>query len=267
MRNHPALLFPAFQMQLALQEHILGRRFWEKCAEKRVKLANGKQVGFDVASELNIRHKGKIFASSATISPSESPEEEEARKNNEEVAKILQSATGTLHHRRVQRIRSQSKMQEYVVYSPKNDVSEPEKQATNKDKLSQSTEINAQYNRSNATNSNVPTLAVSSINNGKTRNGNNDSNPKQVSRAVSPIPSRNVSRSNSPMVSPRPRSQAEAQLYDHFLTPSHLLPSVQAQFRVQHELENHQDNLHHRHDPQHHTHVKDKTDNKKTRSK
>lgn len=44
VRTHQALLFPAFQMQLALQRKILGVRFWERNAERRLKFSNGKYI-------------------------------------------------------------------------------------------------------------------------------------------------------------------------------------------------------------------------------
>ena len=44
VRTHQALLFPAFQMQLALQRKVLGVRFWENNANKRLKFSNGKYI-------------------------------------------------------------------------------------------------------------------------------------------------------------------------------------------------------------------------------
>lgn len=44
VKTHQALLFPAFQMQLALQRRILGVRFWERNANKRLKFSNGKYI-------------------------------------------------------------------------------------------------------------------------------------------------------------------------------------------------------------------------------
>lgn len=43
-KTHQALLFPAFQMQLALQRRFLGQRFWARNAEKRLKFSNGKYI-------------------------------------------------------------------------------------------------------------------------------------------------------------------------------------------------------------------------------
>jgi hypothetical protein len=44
VKTHQALLFPAFQMQLALRRKILGVRFWERNAQKRIKFSNGKYI-------------------------------------------------------------------------------------------------------------------------------------------------------------------------------------------------------------------------------
>lgn len=37
-RQHQALLFPAFNMQTALQTRILGCRFWSELAKKRIEI-------------------------------------------------------------------------------------------------------------------------------------------------------------------------------------------------------------------------------------
>ena len=43
-RYHNAMLFPAFQLQLKLQETVMGRSFWEKCTNRRVELSKGTYV-------------------------------------------------------------------------------------------------------------------------------------------------------------------------------------------------------------------------------
>jgi hypothetical protein len=40
-RTHQQMLFPAFQMQLKLQDKVMGRKFWEKCTNKRVEWTHG----------------------------------------------------------------------------------------------------------------------------------------------------------------------------------------------------------------------------------
>ncbi len=37
-RDHSLLLYPAFQLQLALQLKVVGLSFWEKCANRRIML-------------------------------------------------------------------------------------------------------------------------------------------------------------------------------------------------------------------------------------
>lgn len=59
--KHPALLFPAFQLQLTLQTKIIGRRFWEgleakKAAiQKKVRKSRGGGEGAVDAEEVNFR--------------------------------------------------------------------------------------------------------------------------------------------------------------------------------------------------------------------
>jgi hypothetical protein len=43
-RTHHALLFPAFQMQSALQAKVLGVSFWENHANRRIEISKGKFV-------------------------------------------------------------------------------------------------------------------------------------------------------------------------------------------------------------------------------
>eukprot|EP01032_Pedospumella_encystans_P011241 gene11241-13081_t len=44
VKTHQALLFPAFQMQLALQRKFLGTAFWESNANRRMEICNGKYI-------------------------------------------------------------------------------------------------------------------------------------------------------------------------------------------------------------------------------
>ena len=66
--NHPALLFPAFQMQLALRQHILGVQFWNRCAEKRLMLVDGRRVALGDLSELNIHESAYLEVLDASFS-------------------------------------------------------------------------------------------------------------------------------------------------------------------------------------------------------
>jgi hypothetical protein len=51
-RRHQHMLFPAFQMQLKLQERIMGSKFWEKCTERRVEWSKGKYISIAQLMEL-----------------------------------------------------------------------------------------------------------------------------------------------------------------------------------------------------------------------
>jgi hypothetical protein len=42
VKTHEEMLFPAFQMQLKIQEKVFGRRFWERCSSRRVEICKGK---------------------------------------------------------------------------------------------------------------------------------------------------------------------------------------------------------------------------------
>jgi hypothetical protein len=41
-RRHPALLFPAFELQRVFRKHCLGETFWKKLTQKRIDLSNGQ---------------------------------------------------------------------------------------------------------------------------------------------------------------------------------------------------------------------------------
>lgn len=41
-RRHPALLFPAFELQRVFQKHCLGEAFWKKLTQKRIDLSDGR---------------------------------------------------------------------------------------------------------------------------------------------------------------------------------------------------------------------------------
>lgn len=63
-KTHQALLFPAFQMQLALQQKILGVRFWERNARKRLKFSNGKYISVGNFILYNVDTKKKTLLAS-----------------------------------------------------------------------------------------------------------------------------------------------------------------------------------------------------------
>ena len=47
IKTHQAMLFPAFQMQLALQRRFLGVSYWESNADKRIQLSKGKYISVE----------------------------------------------------------------------------------------------------------------------------------------------------------------------------------------------------------------------------
>jgi hypothetical protein len=44
VKKHPAILFPAFDVQRKMQDHTLGVTFWTKLADKRLRLSSGQYV-------------------------------------------------------------------------------------------------------------------------------------------------------------------------------------------------------------------------------
>lgn len=55
-KRHPALLFPAFEMQRVLQKHCLGAKFWKRITQKRIELSDGKFLSVGEIIEL-INHE------------------------------------------------------------------------------------------------------------------------------------------------------------------------------------------------------------------
>ncbi len=54
MKKHPALLFPAFDMQRKLQKHTLGQGFWRRLADKRLKLSSGQFIPIKKFMEMHL---------------------------------------------------------------------------------------------------------------------------------------------------------------------------------------------------------------------
>jgi hypothetical protein len=54
VKKHPALLFPAFEMQSKMQKHTLGFAFWKRLADKRLKLSSGQYVPIKKFMELHL---------------------------------------------------------------------------------------------------------------------------------------------------------------------------------------------------------------------
>jgi hypothetical protein len=56
-RHHPALMYPAFELQQALQQNILGQQFWEICSKNR-RAEKAKKLKIN---EYNRKYKQRIF--------------------------------------------------------------------------------------------------------------------------------------------------------------------------------------------------------------
>lgn len=91
VKTHHALLFPAFQMQLYLQKRVLGRRFWEQNADRRIKISRGVYIPISKFLELNV-DKRLLEKTKETI-------EAKSQKMDIRAQKLL-SETGTSAKRR-----------------------------------------------------------------------------------------------------------------------------------------------------------------------
>jgi hypothetical protein len=87
IRDHHSLLFPAFQMQLALKKGILGVNFWESCAQRRVQLSKKKYVTIKQIIELQALENQKDKMKHVQV-----------RTNS---GKIALTSLGTAHNRRL----------------------------------------------------------------------------------------------------------------------------------------------------------------------
>eukprot|EP01039_Chlorochromonas_danica_P004455 gene4455-4880_t len=56
-KSHQELLFPAFQMQLKIQENVFGRRFWERCSNRRIQLSNHRYVSIVEIMQMHVQPK------------------------------------------------------------------------------------------------------------------------------------------------------------------------------------------------------------------
>jgi hypothetical protein len=54
VKKHPALLFPAFEMQRKMQKHTLGVSYWRRLADKRLKLSSGQFVPIKKFMEMHL---------------------------------------------------------------------------------------------------------------------------------------------------------------------------------------------------------------------
>lgn len=54
VKKHPALLFPAFEMQRKMQKHTLGVSYWRRLGDKRLKLSSGQFVPIKKFMEMHL---------------------------------------------------------------------------------------------------------------------------------------------------------------------------------------------------------------------
>jgi len=97
-KNHPAMLFPAFQMQLALQQKVLGVRFWNYNANRRLQLAKGMYISIDKFLEMNTDAKDEMIEMNLLknkISKVTTGKENHSLIKANETAKNIMQLTGT----------------------------------------------------------------------------------------------------------------------------------------------------------------------------
>ena len=54
VKKHPALLFPAFEVQRKMQDHTMGQRYWGNLANKRLRTSSGAYVPIKKYMELHL---------------------------------------------------------------------------------------------------------------------------------------------------------------------------------------------------------------------
>lgn len=88
-QENPSMLFPAFQMQHAMRQRILGVHFWERASHRRIEFSKGRFIPVDKFIELNINKalyhtEVEVYGHAKGIS---------------EKAQIVLENTGTHHYR------------------------------------------------------------------------------------------------------------------------------------------------------------------------
>lgn len=89
VQDHPSMLFPAFQMQHALRQRILGVHFWERASHRRIELSKGRFIPVDKFIELNVS-KALYHSEVEVIGHA---------KGISDKAQIVLENTGTHHYR------------------------------------------------------------------------------------------------------------------------------------------------------------------------
>ena len=54
VKRHPALLYPAFEMQRHFQRKVLGEEFWSELGTKRIELSHGRYVAIAVFMQIHV---------------------------------------------------------------------------------------------------------------------------------------------------------------------------------------------------------------------
>lgn len=92
-KTHPALLFPAFNMQLTLQGGTLGESFWKYYSTRRIELSKGQYIPISEFMEI---HTDKELKMRVTTNV-------EGKKMNKKTLEIIEK-TGTVSDRRMSKI-------------------------------------------------------------------------------------------------------------------------------------------------------------------
>lgn len=98
--RHPALLFPAFQMQNTLQEAVLGHAFWERCASRRITLGKGRTVNMATMASMNVN--SDLFSQNTGMDGGKDEHGKEAAliHPKDQMAQLILQSTGTHAYRK-----------------------------------------------------------------------------------------------------------------------------------------------------------------------
>lgn len=98
--RHPALLFPAFQMQNTLQEAVLGQAFWEQCASRRMTLGKGRTVDMATMASMNVN--SDLFSQTTGMNEAkdEHGKDKALIRAKDQMAQLIIQSTGTHAYRK-----------------------------------------------------------------------------------------------------------------------------------------------------------------------
>ena len=91
LRKHPALLFPAFEMQRIIKKRCLGKRFWKRISQKRVELSKGHFLSLTDIREM--MHRNSL---DAQAKDDVKIDVEYLHKNTGQISKRKQSSLGNM---------------------------------------------------------------------------------------------------------------------------------------------------------------------------